>query len=180
MDSGSSYSPMTSVFRVLSACLFHYVMYNATIHFGGIIGEGPMNSQNVVKNCLVSGYLNPQSTWGRIGGIAAGLDGLQLFNCVLLSPRIDISDKYGGALRRIGVNISNRSSNNYSNEHTEGKWDSPPNETKDGKDCYSKPDLTWWTTTENWKTDGGCSAWDFTNIWEMAPDGYPRLRIVQP
>lgn len=61
---------------------------------------------------------------------------------------------------------------------TGGTWVDDIGE-KDGADCDAKPADTWWKNAANWKTDEGASAWDFTNIWEMGADGYPKLRVVE-
>lgn len=148
----------------------------ANLILGGILGRGPEEGGDAfVRNCLVSGDLTVNGDNGNIGGIGAA-NNIEIVNCVVLSKSINGS--FTENIYRIGPNNATLS-NNYGNQGVAGKeWSSNATGT-DGAHCIAQPDEEWWKNTDRWKTNNGIEAWDFTNIWEMGNDGYPRLRIMK-
>ncbi|GHT76012.1 hypothetical protein AGMMS50262_13060 [Bacteroidia bacterium] len=138
---------------------------------GGIVSIISQAS-SVIENCYSQGAI---STTGLnvAAGIAASSSESSIFNCVSLNS--SISSDMGKA--RIVANVYlGTYQNNY------GKTGIPGSGTPygiDGDDCADTPTEAWWGTAANWKTDGGASAWDFTNTWIMGADGYPKLRVMK-
>lgn len=145
------------------------------VTLGGISGKGESNT--IVRNCLVRGNLSGNSDWGGIGGIV-GRGDVQIGNCVILSASITGNFGYNGSIFRI-CNTRSTFWNNYGNQNMSGKPWTSDGQGVDGADCAPKLAIDWWMAKDRWKTDAGFTAWDFTHIWEMGPDGYPRLRPVQ-
>lgn len=152
---------------------------------GGIVGKG---DDVIVKNCLVRGDIENlhSGVAAHVGGIIGSGSG-QIANCVVLSQRLSNKAEatQASSIHRIGYGGGQ---NNYGYENMNGSykdgsviqgWTSEMSG-PDGADCAPMPPLNWWTTANNWKIAWDCTAWDFTKIWEMGADGYPRLRIVHP
>lgn len=154
---------------------------------GGIVGR---NLQGTIMNCYTTGTVAAiskgmaPSSFSDAGGIVGyGTGTGHFWNCVALNGSVTAQ---GGTIDNNRNRISHYEGtakcdfqNNYgSSTMTGGTWVDDIGE-KDGADCDAKPADTWWKNAANWKTDEGASAWDFTNIWEMGADGYPKLRVVE-
>ena len=137
---------------------------------GGIVGQNQVNTY--VRRCYSTAEVSAN------GGIVGGIAGLNASNmsdgaitaCVALNPSITIST--GRNIHRI---VGNTGSGNLSNNYawlgmvvaTGGAYTSAIGDTfADGANCDEKP-------TQNFYEGLG---WDFTTIWKMGADDYPKLR----
>lgn len=176
-------------------CLIEDCLVTATLdargsgdlNLGGIVGRGPSAGSATVRNCLVLGPVRSKDDLGNVGGIVGHGRNTSVTNCVVLSPEVTGGNANTGFINppyRIGR--ADALSNNYARSDISPgtawqghAWISALNG-NDGLDCDAQPGAAWWTAAGRWNTSGDNTAWDFTNIWEIAPDGYPRLRPVQP
>jgi len=139
---------------------------------GGIVGY--MNSGIIIQNCYTIGNIDA-SYAGGIVGLAIGT----IQNCVALSNNITAPNRYriGQKLNPLVVFM-----NNYGSTATTAMpaktWISNANG-EDGANCAARPTESWWKDSSNWLIDSGCSAWDFTNIWQWdSMSGLPKLRDI--
>lgn len=173
-------------------CLIENCLVTATLdvrgssdlNLGGIVGRGPAGGSATVRNCLVLGPVRSKNDEGKVGGIVGDGRNTSVTNCVVLSS--EVSSKFDISLPNPPYRIGQADalSNNYArSDISPGQgafvW-IPALNGEDGLDCDAQPGAAWWTAAGRWNTSGDNTAWDFTNIWEIALDGYPHLRIVQP
>lgn len=173
-------------------CLIENCLVTATLdaqgrndlNLGGIVGQGPAAGSATVRNCLVLGPVRSKNDEGKVGGIVGDGRNTSVTNCVVLSS--EVSSKFDISLPNPPYRIGQADalSNNYArSDISPGQgafvW-IPALNGEDGLDCDAQPGAAWWTAAGRWNTSGDNTAWDFTNIWEIALDGYPHLRIVQP
>lgn len=176
-------------------CLIEDCLVTATLdaggrgdlNLGGIVGRGPADGSATVRNCLVLGPVRSKDAFGYVGGIVGHGRNTSVTNCVVLSPEVTGGNANTGFINppyRIGR--ADALSNNYARSDISPgtdwqghAWTSALNG-NDGLGCDAQPGAAWWTAAGRWNTSGDNTAWDFTDIWEIALDGYPRLRPVQP
>ncbi|MCL2727796.1 MAG: InlB B-repeat-containing protein [Bacteroidales bacterium] len=134
-------------------------------YVGGIAAEVGSGSNSIV-NCYTT-----VSVSGRafVGGVVGYLGG-SVINCVALNPSIS---SFGGGTTnfgRVSGNTTGGLTNNWANQAMTVLGSSVTDGTgsnRNGADCVAKPAESWWTTNANW---------NFTNIWTMGADGYPKLK----
>ena len=148
---------------------------------GGIVGENQVNTY--IRRCYsiaivsatdnVDAAANASNNYrnagvGGIAGFNASANTDALTACVALNPSITAST--GNNIYRItGAGTGNRSANHAwsgmtvttGGTYTADKGATAP----DGEDCVQKPALSFYTGL----------GWDFTTVWKMGSDGYPKL-----
>lgn len=140
---------------------------------GGILGRGQVGAR--LSRCYsISAVSVTVSATTGIGGIV-GYNGewegvpAVMDNCVSLNPSLTAAA--GDNIHRVTGNNDGLSSNNYawqgmtittSGAYTQNKGANA----EDGEDCVQKPDQNFYKSL----------GWDFTDVWTIGGDGYPKLK----
>ncbi|MCL2480446.1 MAG: hypothetical protein FWF38_01900 [Spirochaetaceae bacterium] len=140
---------------------------------GGVVGIN--FDDGIVQNCYSTGDIN--GSYGNVGGVAGNNSASTVQNCVALNPGVT------GGVGRIGYSdVTATLSSNYARSDMEVNGStitSSDADSENGKDITSTEYYTtsWWTTSGNWKTTGGASAWS-TTIWNITNGKLPTLKNV--
>jgi hypothetical protein len=151
---------------------------------GGLAG----GNLGTIQNCYSAG-----SVGAGISGTAGGIVGYNynsgsVRNCAALNPGITVSYGSSTDIGRVAGENSGTLANNYARSGMILKYNNNTGDEKSpassaigvdgesiGAEQYNSED--WWRNADNWKTDGGASAWDFDEIWEWdSADGLPILK----
>ena len=136
------------------------------VFVGGVAG----NAGGTITHCYATGNIQGNSI---VGGVVGRIEsGGEIAYCVALNSSV-IASSY--IAWRVAFFLSGALlSNNYGNDLMTVEVNGVPNtlgkaqDSYSGEDCDPKPALSWWE---------GLGSWDFTNIWTMGTDGYPKLRV---
>ena len=164
------------------------------------LGSGDANAGGIagyfnggtLQNSYATGEINGSGSsiitgdYVRVGGIVGYVRGKDvsnyayLQNCVALNNRV--STNKGDDVARIwgyNYNYVTRECNYgqigmvIDGRPTTG--DSLLHNNRNGANCAAPPTGDWWQNTSNWSSG---LAWDFSTIWIMGTDGYPKLQSL--
>jgi len=141
---------------------------------GGIAGV----TRNSIRNCYTTGNIRTSGSAGGVTGRTESTGNIR--NCVALNNAITTSgenrDRHRIGLIQGDVILTGNYGSTTIVATPVGIWVSDVNG-KDGADCSARPTESWWRNSNNWHTEAGTSAWDFTDIWQWdSVSGLPKLR----
>jgi len=138
---------------------------------GGIVGQNQENAY--IRRCYstaeVSVANNAGTGVGGIAGMNASAQTDAVTACVALNQ--SLTAPKGNNIHRITGAVDGNKSNNHAWAEmpviTDGTYTAAVGDTlADGADCMEKPEQSFYAGL----------GWDFTNVWKMGSDGYPKLK----
>jgi hypothetical protein len=138
---------------------------------GGIVGQNQVNTylRRSYSRSVIIATNGSGSGIGGITGLHASTNTDAVTACVALNPSITAAA--GNNVHRVTGSGTGNKSNNYAWSgmviSTGGTYTPEKGATAtDGADCAEKPNQAFYAEL----------GWDFTNVWIMGADGYPKLR----
>ena len=138
---------------------------------GGIAGS--LNVGAMTQNCYALGSVSATGGGNNLaGGITGNATSSTISACAALQTAITGSASYSG--RVAGSESFSTVADSYANKDMQVNGNKVTTGTVtniNGADCEAQPAASWWQNTS-----APNLGWDWSNIWEVANGGYPKLR----